>query len=235
MSASSSSSWQPPSWSHIPPTTQQWHLDELKNGHVVSTHSLNDILTSNNNSSSQRRRCITFGRLPDSSQIDIQTAHESCSRLHARIAFTSRGIPYLKDLGSNNGTFVNNVRLPMEACGKWEYTAEGGSNNNREARGSRGVVIYPGDAIKFGCSTRIFVLEGPEEFERGAAAVSSSVLASSQDIAADVHVAESLQERRSSVAAVDHGNDHNEGQEAALLDVDEKNEDNDDNAICSWG
>jgi hypothetical protein len=121
----------------------------------------------------------------------------------------------------------------MEACGKWEYTAEGGSNNNREARGSRGVVIYPGDAIKFGCSTRIFVLEGPEEFERGAAAASSSVLSSSQvaaNVAADV---ESLQGKRSGVAAVDHGNDHNEQQHAALLDVDEKN--GDDNAICSWG
>ena len=125
----------------------------------------------------------------------------------------------------------------MEACGKWEYTDEGGSNNNREKRGSRGVVIYPGDAIKFGCSTRIFVLEGPEEFERGAA-VSASVLSSSQaaaNVVADVHVAESLQEKRSSVAAVDHGNDHDEQQqEAALLGVDEKNEDN-DNAICSWG
>ena len=233
-SSSSSSSWQPPSWSHIPPTTQQWHLDELKNGHVVATHSLNDILTDKNSS----RRCITFGRLPNPSQIDIQTAHESCSRLHARIAFTVHGIPYLKDLGSNNGTFVNNVRLPIEACGKWEFTADdekGGSNNdndsnvvNREARGSRGVVIYPGDAIKFGCSTRIFVLEGPEEFERGgAAAASSSVLSSSsQSQATNVTVAadESLQEKRSS----------DEQHEAALLDVAEKNEDN-DNAICSWG
>ena len=125
-SSSASSSWQPPSWSHIPPTTQQWHLDELKNGHVVATHSLNNILTSTTNNSSNRR-CITFGRLPDPSQIDILTAHESCSRLHARIAFTIHGIPYLKDLGSNNGTFVNNVRLPMEACGKWEYIAD---NNN---------------------------------------------------------------------------------------------------------
>ena len=196
---SSSSSWQPPSWSHIPPTTQQWHLDELKNGHVVATHSLNDILTDNN--SRRHRRCITCGRLPNPSQIDIQTAHESCSRLHARIAFTVHGIPYLKDLGSNNGTFVNNVRLPIEACGKWEYTAadeKGGSNNSndsnvvkRDVRGSRGVIIYPGDAIKFGCSTRIFVLEGPEEFdERGAAAAaaSSSVLSSSQSQATNVTV-----------------------------------------------
>lgn len=29
------------------------------------------------------------------------------------------------------------------------------------------MVIYPGDAIRFGASTRLYILEGPEEFERG--------------------------------------------------------------------
>ena len=29
-------------------------------------------------------------------------------------------------------------------------------------------MLYPGDAIKFGASTRIYLLEGPEEYERGA-------------------------------------------------------------------
>jgi pSer/pThr/pTyr-binding forkhead associated (FHA) protein len=160
-------SWKPPSWSKIPPTTQQWHLDELKNGNIVATHSLNDLLLSSS-SNNNNRRCITFGRIDDPTQIDIVTAHESCSRLHARIAFTSNGTPYLKDLGSGNGTFVNNQQLPIEACGKWECT---NSSTDVEVRGSRGVVLYPGDAIRFGCSTRIFVLEGPEEFERGATRV----------------------------------------------------------------
>jgi pSer/pThr/pTyr-binding forkhead associated (FHA) protein len=155
------SSWKPPSWAQIPPTTHQWHLDELKNGNTVATHSLNDLLSS---SSNNNRRCITFGRVDDPTQIDIVTAHESCSRLHARLAFTSIGTPYLKDLASGNGTFVNNKQLPNEACGKWECT----NSSEVEVRGSRGVVVHPGDAIRFGCSTRIFVLEGPEEFERGA-------------------------------------------------------------------
>ena len=157
-------SWKPPSWSQIPPQSQQWHLDELKNGNLIASHSLNNLLSS---SSNNNRHCITFGRIDDPTQIDILTAHESCSRLHARIAFTASGAPYLKDLGSGNGTFVNNRQLPIEACGKWECTDS--TKKEVEVRGSRGVVVYPGDAIRLGCSTRIFVLEGPEEFERGAA------------------------------------------------------------------
>ena len=93
------------------------------------------------------------------------TAHESCSRQHARIAFDAHGTPWLRDLGSGNGTFVNEKQLPPEACGKvYEST-----NSNR--KGSRGVVLYPGDAIRFGASSRLYILEGPEEFDRGASNV----------------------------------------------------------------
>mmetsp|Transcript_16034 Transcript_16034/g.24948 ORF Transcript_16034/g.24948 Transcript_16034/m.24948 type:complete len:715 (-) Transcript_16034:1160-3304(-) len=202
----SSESWQPPCWSQIPPSTQQWHLDELKNGILLGTHSLNTLLSTN------RRRCITFGRIDDPTQIDILTAHESCSRLHARIAFTSSGgIPYLKDLGSGNGTFVNNRQLPPEACGKWECTDE--NNKEKEVRGSRGVVLYPGDAIRFGCSTRIFVLEGPEEFERGA----------------------SHEKPRRVVSGVINDaavvRDANVNQDGAVV----KNDDDDVEEICTWG
>ena len=63
--------------------------------------------------------------------------------------------------GSGNGTFVNNKRMPPEACGKEEEI-------NNQRKGSRGVVLYPGDAIRFGASTRIYLLEGPAEFEREA-------------------------------------------------------------------
>ena len=174
-----SSYWQPPSWSVIPPSSQKWHLDELKNGHLISTHSLNSLLAAA--SSTTKRRCLTFGRVNDPAQIDIVTAHESCSRLHARLAFASNGVPYLKDLGSGNGTFVNNRRLPPEACGKSEYTNESSRRGEVEVRGSRGVVVYPGDAIRFGCSTRLFVLEGPEAFERGATVAGAVVVLANND------------------------------------------------------
>lgn len=97
--------------------------------------------------------------------VDVVTLHESCSRLHARIAFDGGGTPWLRDLGSGNGTFVNGRRLPREACGKGEIEKDGVGDGKV---GSRGVVVYPGDAIKFGASSRIYCLEGPEEFERGA-------------------------------------------------------------------
>ena len=146
-----------PSWS-LPPQ-HSWQLEEIKQGNIISSHSLNSIIKTSNPKSNNCS--VTFGRIADDPTIvDIVTAHESCSRLHARIAFDKSGRPWLRDFGSGNGTFVNERRLPPEACGKGEPTTN--------QKGSRGVVLYPGDAIRFGASTRIYILEGPEEFERGA-------------------------------------------------------------------
>lgn len=220
-SAASASSWKPPSWSCSPPPTHRWHLDELKNGHVVATHSLNDILSSSHNNNRRSSGCcVTFGRLDDPTQIDILTAHESCSRLHARIAFTSSGTPYLKDLGSGNGTFVNRQRLPAEACGKVECAST--NNSNEEDRGIRGVVVYPGDAIQFGCSTRIFVLEGPEEFERGAAA--SAVPRAATGGGAAIGVKLKKETNR------DHRVENIEGAASVAAAASEKNQE-----VCNWG
>mmetsp|Transcript_19864 Transcript_19864/g.35930 ORF Transcript_19864/g.35930 Transcript_19864/m.35930 type:complete len:639 (-) Transcript_19864:3-1919(-) len=144
-----------PSWSR--PPQHAWSLDEIKHGNILSTHSLNNVI---------QTQCVTFGRIADDPAIvDIVTAHESCSRLHARIAFDQNGTPWLRDLGSGNGTFVNEKMLPPEACGKGEEESNTNSNNRK---GSRGVVLYPGDAIRFGASTRLYILEGPAEFEREA-------------------------------------------------------------------
>ena len=146
-----------PTWAQPPQHT--WSLDEIKLGNLISTYSLNDII--NQNSSKLSSNTCTFGRIADNpSLVDIVTAHESCSRVHARIAFDNNGTPWLKCLGSANGTFVNEKRLPPEACGK--------EDNNSNRKGSRGVVLYPGDAIRLGASTRLYILEGPEEYERGA-------------------------------------------------------------------
>ncbi len=143
----------------------------MKQGNVVATHKLNDIIQNHNYSRGDENYHlgVTFGRIADDpSLVDIVTSHESCSRRHAQIAFDRDGTPWLRDLGSGNGTFVNERRLPPEACGKED--ASGGANTNvsNNRKGSRGVVLFPGDAIRFGASTRLYILEGPEEFERGA-------------------------------------------------------------------
>jgi pSer/pThr/pTyr-binding forkhead associated (FHA) protein len=154
MSSSTSNSW-------TRPPQHAWTIDEVKQGNIITTYSLNDIIQTQN--SRNTFPSITFGRIADDpSLVDIVTAHESCSRQHARIAFDCHGTPWLRDLGSGNGTFVNEKRLPPEACGKI-YDSQ---NSNK--KGSRGVVLFPGDAIRFGASTRIYIIEGPEEFERGA-------------------------------------------------------------------
>lgn len=57
---------------------------------------------------------------------------------------------------------MNKKPLPAASIGKDDAS----SNGNTKA-GSRGVVIYPGDIIQLGASTRIYCVEGPAEYERG--------------------------------------------------------------------
>jgi len=132
-------------------TKSTWNLDEIKAGVIVCEHNLHAV------------PLILFGRvlpdipLPGENTHFIITAHESCSRLHARIAFDQSGSPWLRDLGSNNGTFVNKKQLPPKSIGRHE---------NGTGEGSRGVRLYPGDMIQFGASTRCFILEGPSKYQR---------------------------------------------------------------------
>ena len=133
-----------PSWSQSP--LHDWHLLEIKAGQVIDTHLLTAAL-------------ITFGRAAD--VVTIPLAHESCSRLHARMAFDVTGRPWLRDLASTHGLTVNRQELPPEASSKLEPT-------DSTMKGSRGIMLFPGDMIQFGASSRIYVLEGPAKMERGA-------------------------------------------------------------------
>ena len=77
-----------PVWAQ--PPQHLWSIDEIKLGNVISTYSLNDII--NQNSSKCSSNTCTFGRIADDpSLVDIVTAHESCSRVHARISFDNNG------------------------------------------------------------------------------------------------------------------------------------------------
>lgn len=165
---SNSSCYEPPDWAVAPPLSSSesnedsgvggggdnddgkgvfsWTLTEIKNGTEVGRYDLNG------------RSCWLIGRATD--MVDIPSLHESLSRQHARIAFDRQGIPWLKDLMSTHGTKVNKRPLPNAAISKQE--------TNSTAAGSRGVRLFPGDLIQFGASTRLYVIDGPPEYERGA-------------------------------------------------------------------
>eukprot|EP00934_Nitzschia_sp_Nitz4_P006462 Nitzschia sp. Nitz4//scaffold55_size114948//73373//75076//NITZ4_003909-RA/size114948-processed-gene-0.213-mRNA-1//1//CDS//3329554554//6452//frame0 len=141
-------SYQEPSWAVLPTTEegQDWFLVEIKGGVEVGKHSLGG------------RKCTVLGRATNMVHVPIH--HESASRQHARIAFDQQGIPWLRDLGSTHGTTCNKKRLPSQAIGRQESSSQ--------QAGARGVMLFPGDILQFGASTRVFCLEGPYSFERGA-------------------------------------------------------------------
>ena len=146
--SSSSHNYEDPEWCK-PPANGAWVLLEIKSGVEIAQHPLT-------------LGCTVLGRASD--MVDIVLQHESCSRQHARVAFDSSGVPWLRDLNSTHGTYVNKKKLPDKACGKVE-------SSSRQP-GARGVVLYPGDVVSFGASTRLFCVEGPEEFERGSSIAS---------------------------------------------------------------
>ena len=138
-------SYQEPEWA-VKPSQGAWYLTEIKGGMEVGKHRLD------------KRATTIFGRATD--MVHIPLNHESASRQHARISFDSQGIPWLRDLKSTHGTACNKRPLPPQAIGKIE--------SNSQKAGSRGIILYPGDILRFGASTRMFCLEGPPEFDRGA-------------------------------------------------------------------
>jgi len=86
-----------------------------------------------------QRAFYTFGRIPD--LVDVALEHESVSRTHCVLQFRETGECYIYDLGSTHGTFVNKKAV--------------------QPRSHR--PIHIGDVLKFGQSTRLYVLCGPED------------------------------------------------------------------------
>ncbi|XP_042066579.1 FHA domain-containing protein DDL-like isoform X1 [Salvia splendens] len=113
----------------------RWRLYVFKGGEV-----LNDPLYVH------RQSCYLFGR--ERRVADIPTDHPSCSKQHSVLQYrqveeenpdggvTKRMRPYLMDLGSTNGTFVNDERLEPQ----------------------RYYELFEKDTIKFGNSSREYVL-----------------------------------------------------------------------------
>uniref|UniRef100_A0A672HSL8 FHA domain-containing protein n=1 Tax=Salarias fasciatus TaxID=181472 RepID=A0A672HSL8_SALFA len=123
-----------PPWGGAPPEIP-YALEILKNGTIVDTVPLT------------HRSYFVVGRLP---VCDVSLEHPSISRYHAVIQY--RGQPgdgdsvgeergfYVHDLGSTHGTVVNKNKVPPKTY----------------------IRLRVGHVIKFGGSTRLFILQGPE-------------------------------------------------------------------------
>lgn len=115
--------YSPPKWMKPPQGNNHWRLDEIKSGVIVNSYNIKVPLVIFGRTPPpplppirMDHRTDTTSTIPPGTSVEeetqqenkgyltILTVHESCSRLHARIAFDSNGIPWLRDLGSGNGT-----------------------------------------------------------------------------------------------------------------------------------
>uniref|UniRef100_A0A8P4KG27 Solute carrier family 4 member 1 adaptor protein n=1 Tax=Dicentrarchus labrax TaxID=13489 RepID=A0A8P4KG27_DICLA len=123
-----------PPWGGIAPDTP-YALEILKNGTIVDTVPLT------------QGSYFVVGRLP---VCDVSLEHPSISRYHAVIQYRreagegesvgeERGF-YIHDLGSTHGTVVNKNKIPPKTY----------------------IRLRVGHVLKFGGSTRLFILQGPE-------------------------------------------------------------------------
>eukprot|EP00057_Strongylocentrotus_purpuratus_P032376 XP_787417.3 PREDICTED: kanadaptin [Strongylocentrotus purpuratus] len=93
-----------PSWSGVP--SQEYHLEVLKNGSILSKVALND------------KPYHVFGRL---ASCDFQMDHPSLSRYHMVLQYRPTGDGehdpgfYVFDLGSTHGSFLNKQQLKAKA------------------------------------------------------------------------------------------------------------------------
>uniref|UniRef100_A0A8C5MQT4 Solute carrier family 4 member 1 adaptor protein n=1 Tax=Leptobrachium leishanense TaxID=445787 RepID=A0A8C5MQT4_9ANUR len=111
-----------------------YSLEMLKGGNIVSTKSLNED------------DWMVFGRLPS---CHVSLEHPSVSRYHAVLQYRQSPGPepgqepgfYMYDLDSTHGTFLNKQRISPKTYCRFRV----------------------GHVVKFGGSTRLFILQGPDD------------------------------------------------------------------------
>ncbi|CAH8509960.1 unnamed protein product [Dicrocoelium dendriticum] len=156
--------YHPPDWALPCPVDSGYYLEVIKNGVPLldCTVQLSGVPSDTDTGLQPLSFCLV-GRQPQqfyipSAQLKGQCAvmaHPSVSRLHAVFQYgqappniactscTSSETPgwYIQDLDSTHGTFINKRRLPAGRC----------------------VRVHVGYVIRFGGSTRHYVLQGPED------------------------------------------------------------------------
>ncbi|XP_062863345.1 kanadaptin isoform X2 [Trichomycterus rosablanca] len=125
-----------PPWAGV--TTIPYSFELLKNGAIQVTVPLT------------KQSYFVVGRLP---VCDISLEHPSISRYHAVVQYRGQEVEdggvgeelgfYVYDLGSTHGTFVNKNKIPPKTY----------------------IRLRVGHVVKFGGSTRLFILQGPESDE----------------------------------------------------------------------
>nr|CAG4649137.1 EOG090X026V [Scapholeberis mucronata] len=121
-----------------PPTSLNcslpYQLEVLKDGVIVHVEDLKD----------HSKSYVVFGRLPT---CDISLQHPSISRYHAILQYksaddeTSGNGWYLFDLGSTHGTYLNKQQIVPNVYHR----------------------VHTGHMFKLGGSSRLFILQGPQE------------------------------------------------------------------------
>lgn len=131
-----------PEWSGPPEAQTSFSLEVLKSGQVVDLIVLTTTTTTSKVDDDdvvpKSRSYVTFGRHP---LCDVVIEHPSSSRLHCVLQFKKNTKEmYLFDPGSTHGVFVNKRKL------------------------KKGIhaPIFVGDQIKFGESTRDYIVQGDE-------------------------------------------------------------------------
>ncbi|XP_036449477.1 kanadaptin [Colossoma macropomum] len=189
-----------PPWAGVASIPYSFEL--LKNGAILDTIPLT------------QQSYFVVGRLP---VCDVSLEHPSISRYHAVVQY--RGLAgeegvvgeeagfYVYDLGSTHGTFVNKNKIPPKTY----------------------IRLRVGHVLKFGGSTRLFILQGPESDEEAESELTVTEL---RERARKQR--EELEKRMMGDGADDDDDDND--------DADKKNEEKEssgrsssEDGGCSWG
>ena len=133
------SGYRVPDW-HAPPS-EAFGFEVIKGGCSMPRVDLNAAACAQ---SAEAASFVLIGR--DADACGLALSHPSVSRVHAVLQFRSDSL-LLRDLGSTHGTQRNKASVASVNGGAGEW-----------------VELAVGDILRFGASSRLYVLEGPDKF-----------------------------------------------------------------------
>ena len=122
-----------------------------------------------------------LGRQPD--VVDIQMDHPSISRKHAVLNFRNDNAVMLRDFDTPQGTFLNKKRCEKDIFYR----------------------VYVGDMIKFGCSTRQYIMCGPENQRQSEYESENTITMRTNIMIKSIELKKKMEDRESEGGCVDCG------------------------------